>query len=124
MSVQGRPGFLGGPSNRRAGYHRVTWESGAYSYVHESEIMPRPKPSEPWVQVALRLTPAQAAKVQTLVDNSGGFSFSGAIRHMIECYEPLTREQVHEIMLNLNERVKHEPLQRWKAKPGSLLKNR
>ena len=124
MSVQGRPGFLGGPSNRRAGYHRVTWESGAYSYVHESEIMPRPKPSEPWINIALRLTPAQAAKVQQAADNAG-CSRTDALRHMIDSYEVMTVERRGEIMREITKQVEAEAkLGRPKAKPGSLLKKR
>lgn len=87
--------------------------------------MPRPKPDQPWRQVALRLTPGQVAKVQHVVDNSGGFTFTGAIRHMIEFYEPLTNEERERIMRGINARVARDPpMGRPKAAPGSLLKKR
>ena len=81
--------------------------------------MPRPKPSEPWVNIALRLTPAQAAKVQQVADNSG-WSRTDALRHMIDFYEVMSVEERGRIMQEITDRVYGRP----KAKPGSLLKKR
>jgi hypothetical protein len=87
--------------------------------------MPRPKPSEPWVNIALRLTPAQAERVRARAKNRG-LSVTDAIREIIDQSTGSglpTPERQAEIKAHVAAK-QSEPIGRPKAKPGSLLKKR
>lgn len=49
--------------------------------------MPRPKPADPWVNMPLRLTPAQKATLTKLAE-ADGITVSDVVRRMIDTAQP------------------------------------